>query len=96
MDSHFGGRLFVGVIGQILPEGICQLQFAGLGELEHGGGGEHLIHGADAKAGIQPVGDAMLAVGQSVGAGEDQLVPFGDHHGSGEAVFGGALLDLGL
>src|ERR1017187_4014318 len=65
-------------------------------ELEHGGSREHLIHGADAKPRIQPIGGIVFAVGQPVGAGEDDLVPFGDHDGSGEAVFGGPFLDFGL
>ena len=67
---------------------------SGLREPEHGGSGEHLIHGADAKTRIHLVGNVVFAAGQSIGTGEDELVPFGDHYGSGEAVFDASLLDF--
>src|SRR5271156_4709359 len=88
MNGDLGGDLLVGVIGDVLPERIGQLDLAGFDELQDRDGCEHFVHGADAKTRIERVGNLLFAVRQSIGAAEEHLAVLRDQHGPGKAAGG--------
>src|SRR2546429_2567771 len=90
MDRDFGGELFVGVIAEVLPERVAELYLAHLRKLKYGDGGEHLVHRADANLRVELIGDLLLAVRQTVGAGEDGLAAFDDEHSTCKFILRGA------
>src|SRR5262249_54545760 len=70
IDRHFGRDVLVGIVGEVLPYRIAKRQLARLHELQCRDGGEHFVHGADAKAGVERVWDFVFAVGEAVGLGK--------------------------
>jgi len=94
MDRDFGGELFVGVIAEVLPERVAELYLAHLRKLKYGDGGEHLVHRADANLRVELIGDLLLAVRQTVGAGEDGLAAFDDEHSTCKFILRGAFVEF--
>src|SRR6266850_5308651 len=95
VDGDFGGDVLIGIVGKIFSEWIGELDFAGLDELKDGNGGEHFVHRAEAKTSVGFIGNFLLTVGQTVGAGEDGLAVLGDQKGAGKAISCSGLFHLG-
>jgi hypothetical protein len=67
-----------------------------LRKLQHGGGGEHLVHRANSETSIHAVGNLVLAVGHAVRAGKNQLAALGNRNGPRKAVLARTMLEIGL
>ena len=85
----------VGIAGEMPGDGILQPQPAGLHQRHDRHCGEHLVHRAVAKTGVERVGGAQLAVGLTVRGREDRCAVLRDQHGAREAAGRGAAGHLG-
>jgi len=94
MDGDLRRDLLVGIVGEVGAERGVQLDLPRLDELEHGDGGEHLVHRPDAELGRHLVLGARLPVGEAVGVGEDDLASLGHEGGPREAVLARGLVQL--
>ena len=80
------GLAVVGQLGDVLVDGVVELELARLGQKHDGGGGELLGHGPRLEDRLRGIGDAMLEVGRSVGAAQDLLAVLADAHGAAGRV----------
>jgi hypothetical protein len=93
MDGDLRGELLVRVIGDVRDERRFELHLSRLHELQDGGGGEHLVHGAESKARVERVCDVSLAIGEAVRGHNERLAAAREEHGTRKTVGVGILIE---
>jgi hypothetical protein len=84
VSRHPRRHLRVRVVREVRAERRVEAQAPGLRELQRRDRGQHLVHRPDAEPRERRVRDALLPIGEAVGALEQRAPVAGDEHGAGE------------
>ena len=91
VQRHLRRHVLVRIVREVGAERRRQLDLAGLRELQDRDGGDHLVHRSHPEARLGRVRRPLVAIGQPISAGEENLPALRDGHGAGEPIGRGLL-----